>query len=178
MVKPKGNFIGLLGGSFDPPHKGHLEISQIALKKLKLKKVFWVVTKKNPLKNKPHFPLKKRILLCKNITKKYSKIEIKYIDDRINSSRFIDVIKFFRKRFSSQGFYLIIGADCLLTFHKWRSWKKIIKLCKLLVFSRKGFDLKSKKSIMVRYLYKNKVKFAKNKMINISSSDIRNKINT
>ena len=50
MVKPKGNFIGLLGGSFDPPHKGHLEISQIALKKLKLKKVFWVVTKKNPLK--------------------------------------------------------------------------------------------------------------------------------
>ena len=53
--------IGILGGTFDPPHKGHLYISKIALKKLRLKKILWVITKKNPLKNKPHLKLKERM---------------------------------------------------------------------------------------------------------------------
>jgi len=55
--------IGILGGTFDPPHKGHLHISLIALRKLKLNKIIWVVTKKNPLKKKPLLSIKKRILL-------------------------------------------------------------------------------------------------------------------
>ena len=60
----KNNFenIGILGGSFAPPHKGHVEISKISLKKIKLKKIYWVVTKRNPFKKKPFFPLKQRIL--------------------------------------------------------------------------------------------------------------------
>ena len=52
--------IGILGGTFDPPHKGHIYISKIALKKLKLKKILWIVTKKNPLKRKPILDLKKK----------------------------------------------------------------------------------------------------------------------
>ena len=54
--------IGILGGSFDPPHKGHVKISKIALKKVKLKKIYWIITKKNPFKKKPFFSLKERIL--------------------------------------------------------------------------------------------------------------------
>ena len=57
--------IGILGGTFDPPHKGHLHISKIALKKLKLNKLIWVVTKKNPLKQKPYLDAKIRIGLSK-----------------------------------------------------------------------------------------------------------------
>ena len=53
--------IGIFGGSFDPPHKGHIEISKIGLKKIKLKKIYWVITKKNPFKKKPFFSLKQRI---------------------------------------------------------------------------------------------------------------------
>jgi len=49
------NTIGILGGSFDPPHLGHLKISKISLKKLNLKKIYWVITKKNPFKKKPFF---------------------------------------------------------------------------------------------------------------------------
>ena len=61
MAGIQKKFIGLLGGSFDPAHKGHLGISKIAIKKLKLKKIYWVVTKKNPFKNKTFYSLNKRI---------------------------------------------------------------------------------------------------------------------
>ena len=53
--------IGIFGGSFDPPHKGHVEISKISLKQIKLKKIYWIITKKNPFKKKPFFSLKQRI---------------------------------------------------------------------------------------------------------------------
>ncbi len=62
--------IGILGGTFDPPHKGHFYISKIALKKLRLNKILWVITKKNPLKNKPLLKIEERIKLSKKITKK------------------------------------------------------------------------------------------------------------
>ena len=75
--------IGVLGGTFDPPHKGHLHISRVAIKKLKLNKVFWLVTKKNPLKKKPHLKIKQRIKLSKEMTKKNRKITIKYFDDKM-----------------------------------------------------------------------------------------------
>ena len=60
--------IGILGGTFDPPHKGHLYISKVAIKKFKLKRLIWVVTKKNPLKKKPLLDIKTRIKLSKKIT--------------------------------------------------------------------------------------------------------------
>ena len=68
-----------------------------------------------------------------------------------------------------------MGSDNLIKFHKWKSWKKIAKLTKLVVFSRKGYDRKSKKSIVAKYL-KNKIIFIKNKPIAISSSKLRKKI--
>ena len=70
--------------------------------------------------------------------------------------------------------YFIIGSDNLIKFHKWKSWKKIVKLTKLIVFSRKGYDRKGKKSIVAKYL-KNKIIFIKNKPISISSTNLRKK---
>ena len=61
MIKSNLKRIGIYGGSFDPPHYGHLIISKIAIKKLKLKKLFWCVTKKNPFKKKTYFTLNHRI---------------------------------------------------------------------------------------------------------------------
>mgnify|MGYP001492834022 CR=1 FL=1 len=62
--------IGILGGTFDPPHKGHLYISKIALKKLRLKKILWVITKKNPFKKKSHVFFKKKITSFKKNSQK------------------------------------------------------------------------------------------------------------
>ena len=60
MVKTSTKSIGLLGGSFDPVHEGHLTISKIAFQKFKLEKIFWLITKKNPFKKKPYYSLKNR----------------------------------------------------------------------------------------------------------------------
>jgi len=61
MIRSNNNKIGIFGGSFDPPHRGHLEISKIAIEKLSLNKLYWCVTKKNPLKKKTFFSLSERI---------------------------------------------------------------------------------------------------------------------
>ena len=90
--------IGVFGGTFDPPHKGHLYISKIALKKLKLNKLIWVVTKKNPLKQKPYLNAKTRVNLSKKITEKEKKIFVKYFDDKIKSTNTFDLLNFIKKK--------------------------------------------------------------------------------
>tara|TARA_B110000444_G_C18571346_1_gene469514 strand:+ start:41 stop:592 length:552 start_codon:yes stop_codon:yes gene_type:complete len=173
MLEPKRKAIGIFGGSFDPPHKGHVKISKISLNKIKLKKIYWVITKNNPFKKKPLFSLKERILKSKKILKTLENVEIMYLDSKIKSSRTINVIKYFRKSKKQKELYLILGSDNLINFHKWTSWKKIVKLTKLVVFSRKGYDRKSKESIVVKYLNKKNIIFANNKSIDISSSSIK-----
>ena len=172
MVKSSKKSIGLLGGSFDPPHKGHLIISKIALKKIKLKKVLWLVTKKNPFKKKSFFSLTQRVSKAKKITKKEKKIEVISLDKIVGSSRSINIINYLINKKKLTNIYFIIGADNLIKFHKWKSWKKIVKLTKLIVFSRKGYDKQGKKSIVTKYL-KNKIIFIDNKHISISSSKFR-----
>ena len=98
MIKPSNKSIGLLGGSFDPVHKGHLTISKIALKKIKLEKIYWIVTKKNPFKKKVHFSLKERVVLAKKATKNIRKIKVLYLDKKVKSSRSINLVRYFVKK--------------------------------------------------------------------------------
>ena len=94
MVIRPNKSIGLLGGSFDPAHKGHLSISKIALKKIKLKKIFWLVTRKNPFKKKPFYSLSYRINEAKKIVKYEKNIKVIYLDKNTGSSRSINVINY------------------------------------------------------------------------------------
>ena len=174
MVKPENKSVGILGGSFDPPHKGHLTISKIAIKKVKLDRVLWAVTNKNPFKKNPFYSLSQRIKLTKKITRNIKKIQIVHLDKIIKSSRTINMINYLIKKKEIKNIFFIIGSDNLITLHKWKSWKKIVKLSKLIVFSRKGYDTKSKKSKVAKYL-KNKIIFIKNKPIIISSTNLRKK---
>ena len=174
MVSSK-NEIGILGGSFDPVHKGHLQISKIAIKKIKLKKVYWVVTKKNPFKKRPFFSLKQRLTKIKKLVGKSKNIEVLYLEGIIRSSRSIDVVKYILKKKKPKNLYFIIGSDILSELHKWKSWKKIVKLTKLVVFSRIGYDKTSKGSTVVKYLKKKNIIFIKNKPIQISSTFLRKK---
>ena len=170
MIRSSGK-IGVFGGSFDPPHSGHLEISKIAIKKLTLAKLYWCVTKKNPFKNQAFFSLSERIRKSKNMTKKIKKIKIKYFDKNIKSNNTIDLIKYLNKINKKNTFFLIIGSDNLLNFHKWKEWKLLTKLTKIVVFSRKDYDIKAKKSVTIKKV--RKIIFIKNKQINLSSSQIR-----
>ena len=175
MVKNNLTNIGILGGSFDPPHLGHLYVSNKSLKLLKLKKVIWAITKKNPLKKKPFLSLSLRKKLCHKIIKSHKKIELKYYEDKIRSKTSVSLIKFINK-YNNYKIYFIIGSDNLVNFHKWKSYKTLLKMCNLVVFSRKGYDTKAKKSVIMRHLNSKNIKFFKNLKIDISSTQLRNKI--
>ena len=172
MAEIQKKYVGLLGGSFDPAHKGHLGISKIAIKELELKKIYWVITKKNPFKNKTFYSLNERIKYAKKVVKGQKKIKTIYLDNIIKSSRIIDVIDYFLKKKKIKNIFFIIGSDNLIQFHRWKSWKKIVKLAKLIVFSRKGYDRKGMKSIVAKN-FKNRIIFIKNKPIAISSTQLK-----
>ena len=175
MVKKKFENIGILGGSFDPPHKGHLYISKKSIKLLKLKKVIWAITKKNPLKKTPFFSLTLRKKLCHKLINSHKKIQLSFYEDKLKSKTSIALVKFLKKQRKYKIFY-IIGSDNLINFHKWKSYKELLKLCILVVFSRKGFDTKAQKSVIMRNLRDKNIKFLKNLKIDISSTQLRNKI--
>ena len=168
--KKRGHIkIGILGGTFDPPHKGHLYISKIALKKFRLKKILWVITKKNPLKNKPYLKLKERMRLSKEITRKNNKISIKYFDEKIRSNSTFNLLHYIKRKTKANLFFLM-GSDNLKKFHKWKNWKQIPKLAKIVVFPRKNH---SRNSIATNNLNKKDLIYINSKKINVSSSLIR-----
>tara|TARA_Y100000591_G_C21518145_1_gene537991 strand:- start:57 stop:599 length:543 start_codon:yes stop_codon:yes gene_type:complete len=175
MLIKKKERIGILGGSFDPPHKGHLKISKISLKKIGLKEIYWCLTKKNPLKSKSFYSVKERKLKSKKILGKYKKIKLLYLDDKIKSSRTVNLVDYFIKKKKLKNLYLIMGSDNLINFHRWKSWKKVVKAVKLVVFSRRGYDKLGERSVVVKYLNKKNIIFINNKFIDVSSTNIKNK---
>jgi len=165
--------IGILGGTFDPPHKGHLKISKFSLKKLKLNFLIWAITKKNPLKKKPMISLEKRVLLSKKMVRSNSKIKIKSYDDQIQSPETVNLIKYLKKKERKTEYFFLIGSDNLVNLHKWKNWKKLPNLCRIAVFPRKGYVKKSLNSKAFKTIGKNNLLLLKSKMVNISSSKIR-----
>ena len=165
--------IGILGGSFDPAHIGHLKISIKAKKKFKINKIIWAVTKSNPFKSKSYFSLKKRINFAKKIVKKHNFISVKFYEDKIKSNKTIDLLNYLKKKNNRTEIFLLIGADNLISFHKWHKWKVISSKCNILVFDRTNYKSKSLKSLAFRKLNKKRLKFIKFNKVNISSSKLR-----
>ena len=165
--------VGILVGTFDPPHIGHLHISKLGIKKLKLNKLIWVITKKNPLKQKPYLEIKTRIKLSKEISKNEKKIFVQYFDDRIKSNNTFNLLNYLKKKNRKMRLFFLIGADNLIKLHKWKNWRKIPELAKIVVFSRQNYQLKSLKSIASKKLKKKDLIYINSKKINISSSLIR-----
>tara|TARA_B100001057_G_scaffold460783_1_gene512186 strand:- start:10596 stop:11135 length:540 start_codon:yes stop_codon:yes gene_type:complete len=175
MVKNTLKKIGILGGSFDPPHIGHLFVSKKSLKLLKLTKVIWAITKKNPLKKSPFFSFTQRKKMCRKIINGHKRIQLKHYEDKLKSKTSVSLVSFLKKN-NKYKIFFIIGSDNLINFHKWKNYKKLLNMCNLVVFSRKGFDTKAKKSVIMKHLKKENIKFLNNLKINISSTKIRNKV--
>ena len=172
-MKKEKKKIGILGGSFDPPHKGHLRISLEAKKKYGLSKIIWAITKKNPFKKKASEDLKKRIIRSKRMCENKSFIIVNFYEKKIKSNKTIDLINFLKKKFYNCELYFLMGADNLVYFHKWYKWKQISKKCNILVFDRYGFKSRSKKSISFKRLINKNLNFVNFKKVNISSSKLR-----
>ena len=171
-MRLKKNKIGILGGSFDPAHKGHLAISKEAAKRFKLKQVIWAITRKNPLKKKSNTSLQQRIKGCKKIIKKTNQIKIKFYENIIKSNKTISLINHLSKNKKDE-IYFLMGADNLINFHKWHKWKTISQKCNIVVFDRHGYKKKSLNSMTFKRLNHKNLKFVEFNKVNISSSQIR-----
>ena len=178
MVKQENNLktekkkIGVLGGTFDPAHKGHLEISKQAKKRFGLKNIVWAITKQNPFKDESRSNLRTRMQFAKKIIGKNNYIKVKFYEEKIGSNRTIDLIRYLSKEQKNE-IYFIIGADNLINFHKWYKWKSIVKKCNILVFDRLGYKAKSLKSVTFNQTNNKKLTFVNFNKVNISSSQLR-----
>ena len=164
--------IGILGGSFDPAHKGHLVISKEAIKRFNLKKVVWAITRKNPFKKNSFTSLENRVKYCRKVIGTNSLIKVKFYEDIIKSNKTINLINYISKN-KKYEIYFIMGADNLVNFHKWHKWKSISQRCNIVVFDRHGFKKRSLNSITFKKLSDKNLKFIEFDKVNISSSQLR-----
>ena len=171
-LKPEKIKIGILGGTFDPAHKGHLEISKQAKKRFELKNIVWAITKKNPFKSESKSNLRSRIQFAKKLIGKNNYIKVKFYEEKIGSNKTVDLIEHLSKERKNE-IYFIMGADNLINFHKWYKWKSIIKKCNILVFDRQGYKAKSLKSVTFTVTNKKSLTFVNFNKVNISSSQLR-----
>ena len=171
-MNPGKKKIGILGGSFNPAHKGHVVISKEAKKRFGLKYIIWAITKKNPFKKQSATKLFERIKFCKKIIGKNKFIKVRFYEDKIKSNKTINLINYLTKN-KRNDIYFIMGADNLINFHKWYKWKSILQKCKILVFDRHGYKKKSLNSITFNRINNSNLKFIKFNKVNISSSQLR-----
>jgi nicotinate-nucleotide adenylyltransferase len=135
--------IGLLGGTFDPPHNAHVLISEIALKRLQLDRVWWLITPGNPLKaGRPLPSLDDRLAACRALTSDPRIIPTAF-EAQLPTAYTAATLDFLRVRHPEVDFVWIMGADCLAQFHRWYDWRHIFETLPIAVVDRPGWRLKA-----------------------------------
>ncbi len=136
--------IGILGGSFNPPHEGHVHISLETLKRFDLSHVFWLVTPCSPTKNSSSYEdLTKRVQKCVEITKPYSnKITILDIEKFFKNFYSANTIECIKTMHPNAEIYWIIGCDNILQISKWYKWKNIFEKTNVVVCERSEMSIK------------------------------------
>jgi nicotinate-nucleotide adenylyltransferase len=135
-VYSDGMRIGLLGGSFNPPHVAHRAISLFAIKRLKLDRVWWLVTPGNPLKDNGRLhELEARTKAAQEMAAD-PRIEVTCLESVIGTRYTIDTVNYLRRRASSLRFVWIMGADNLAQFHRWQNWQRIATQVPIAVIDR------------------------------------------
>ena len=145
-----GLTIGLLGGSFDPAHGGHLYVSEIAKKALKLDYVWWLVSPGNVLKPDPE-PLAVRVTRACNLAHN-ARIIVTGIEERLHTRFTIDTVTALGRRFPQVRFIWLMGSDNLEQFSRWRRWQKIAAALPIAVVRRPGSVLASLHAPLARRL--------------------------
>jgi nicotinate-nucleotide adenylyltransferase len=138
-----GQKIGLLGGSFNPAHEGHLLISALALRRLRLDRLWWLATPGNPLKENTGLPdLAMRVAAARALVRD-PRIAVTGFEAQIGARFTYDTIAWLTRRAPGAHFVWIMGADNLAQFHRWRHWRDIAALAPIAVIDRPGSTLRA-----------------------------------
>ncbi|MCB5177669.1 MULTISPECIES: nicotinate-nucleotide adenylyltransferase [Microvirga] len=141
-----GMRIGLYGGSFNPAHAGHRHVSLLALRRLRLDRIWWIVTPGNPLKDLSELvPLPLRVEGARE-TADHPRIDVTTFEEEIGASYTVETLAYLRRRYPGVRFVWIMGADSLASFHRWRGWRRIARTMPFAVVDRPGWTLKAVRS--------------------------------
>jgi nicotinate-nucleotide adenylyltransferase len=133
--------IGLFGGTFDPPHQAHLAAALLALKRLRLDRVWWLVTPGNPLKNTSGLAALPMRIAAARALARHPRIDVTGLEGVIKTRYTYDTISWLLARCPGVRFVWIMGADNLRSFHRWQKWRKIAELVPIVVIDRLGPSL-------------------------------------
>lgn len=189
-IATSGLRVGLLGGSFDPPHAGHLHISNWALKEFGLDQVWWLVSPGNPLKKRGPAPLEKRMAAAQNLVQ-HPRIKVTDLECKLGTHYTAETLEKLLAIYSDVRFVWLMGADNLASFHKWDRWDDIMKTLPIGVLARPEeqvtagcspvarkyarFRLSARRSTALPFRTAPCWSLLNGPMIDISSTDIRNR---
>lgn len=151
-----GMVIGLLGGSFDPAHEGHVHITREALKRIGIDRVWWLVSPGNPLKARQPAPMADRLtharaLICD------PRVVVTDLEARLGTVYTADTIARLQAIYPGVAFVWLMGADNLVQFHKWGRWREIMAMVPVAVLARPGAGLKARLSVAAQVFAGNRV---------------------
>ncbi|QKS10043.1 nicotinate-nucleotide adenylyltransferase [Pseudosulfitobacter pseudonitzschiae] len=148
FVRP-GQTIGLLGGSFDPAHAGHVHITREALKRFDLDCVWWLVSPGNPLKSHGPAPLEKRMAQARRVMQ-HPRVTVTDIEARLGTRYTAQTLKALKAQYRGVRFVWLMGADNLAQFHLWQDWQWIMANVPVGVLARPGDRISARMSPAAR----------------------------
>jgi len=148
-VARKGMVIGLLGGSFDPAHGGHVHITREALKRMGLDRVWWLVSPGNPLKQRGPAPLTDRMTRARAVMRD-PRVVVSDIEARLGTRYTAETLRALRAHYPGVRFVWLMGADNLVQFHRWERWEDILRMVPVGVLARPGWGVRARMSKAAR----------------------------
>ncbi len=154
---PDGLRIGVMGGSFNPPHVGHLTVARTAIRRCGLDRLWWLVTPGNPLKCHDALqPLATRLDAVKALAAD-GRMVVTAFEAGLQSSYTAETLAFLKARHARTRFVWVMGADNLATFHRWQNWKEIARMMPLAVVDRPGWRFAALASPAARTLARSRL---------------------
>lgn len=148
-VASRGMVIGLLGGSFDPAHEGHVHITREALKRMGLDQVWWLVTPANPLKLRQPAPMADRLARARKLMR-HPRVKITALEATLGTRATADTIDRLKAIYPGVSFVWLMGADNLVQFHHWGRWRDILRSVAVGVLARPGSGVAARLSVAAR----------------------------
>lgn len=149
--------VGLLGGSFNPAHAGHRHISLLALRRLALDQVWWLVAPHNPLKDPTELANYEQRLAIARAVASHPRIRVSDIERVLGTTYTVDTIRALQRRYPKTRFVWLIGADNLLQIRRWKQWKQLFERVPIAVFPRPTYSLRALSGLAAQHFARARV---------------------